>query len=175
MSLLKILALVVALILIFGSLFAFGPGGKKRLERLLSYPDPLPRIEFETLVLHERPNQFLICSPNLCTKSSAHDNAPVFKLSTRDLRTKFEMMALAQGDTELQRRHDHPPQDDYVVRTNIMRYPDIVTVRFIELGPNSSTLAIYSRSVYGHSDFGVNEKRVRNWLNFLKQEINPTS
>jgi uncharacterized protein (DUF1499 family) len=155
--------------LIFSAFYAFGPGGEKRLERFFSYPDPLPEIEFETLALHERPNQFLICPRDLCAKTTAHDNAPIFKLNVRNLRNKFEAIALTQNNVELKRQSDHPPQSDYIVRTNIMRYPDIVTVRFIKLGPNSSTLAIYSRSVYGHSDFGVNEKRVKNWLKNLKE------
>ncbi len=53
---------------------------------------------------------------------------------------------------------------DVVARTPIIRWPDWVTVRFIPLGEDRSTLAIYSRSVYGRSDFGANEGRITDWL-----------
>ncbi len=35
---------------------------------------------------------------------------------------------------------------------------------FTALGKDRSTLAIYSRSVYGRSDFGANEGRITDWL-----------
>ena len=55
-------------------------------------------------------------------------------------------------------------QFDYVQRSPRFRFPDIITVRFIPVSPSRSTLAIYSRSVYGRRDFGVNEKRVQEWM-----------
>jgi len=59
-------------------------------------------------------------------------------------------------------------QYDYIQRTALMRYPDSITVRFIALGSNRSTLGIYSRSHYGKSDLGVNEARIRAWLLALR-------
>ena len=59
-------------------------------------------------------------------------------------------------------------QYDYIQRTALMRYPDSITVRFIALGNNRSTLAIYSRLHYGKSDFGVNEIQIRAWLSALR-------
>ncbi len=59
---------------------------------------------------------------------------------------------------------------DLVARTLFVRWPDWVTVRFIPLGEKRSTLAIYSRSVYGRSDFGANKNRITNWLARLSAE-----
>jgi uncharacterized protein (DUF1499 family) len=50
-----------------------------------------------------------------------------------------------------------------------MRYPDLITVQFRPLDSTRSTLAIYSRSVYGYSDRGVNQRRVRQWLDRLSE------
>ncbi len=61
-------------------------------------------------------------------------------------------------------------QYDYVQRSSLMRFPDSITVRFISLNNDSSTLAIYSRSQYGYSDFGVNEARIRAWLAALERQ-----
>ena len=40
----------------------------------------------------------------------------------------------------------------------------VITAEFIQIDEQRATLAIYSRSVYGRSDFGVNGKRVTRWL-----------
>ena len=58
-------------------------------------------------------------------------------------------------------------QYDMVQRSKIVGFPDTVTVRFIPLGPDRSTLAIYSRSHYGRRDFGVNRERITDWLSKL--------
>jgi uncharacterized protein (DUF1499 family) len=33
---------------------------------------------------------------------------------------------------------------------------------------------LYSRSVYGYSDFGVNRQRLQGWLADLRTRLNPT-
>ena len=46
---------------------------------------------------------------------------------------------------------------------------DPVTVEFVALAPDRSSLALYSRARYGRSDFGVNRGRVLRWLSRLQQ------
>lgn len=46
-----------------------------------------------------------------------------------------------------------------------MRYPDTVDLEVIPVGENQSTLALYSRSLVGRKDFGVNRARLRRWRN----------
>ena len=57
-----------------------------------------------------------------------------------------------------------PEQDRYLARTRLMRYPDTIVAEVIEQGPNLSTLALYSRSQIGRSDFGVNRRRIERWV-----------
>jgi len=45
-----------------------------------------------------------------------------------------------------------------------MRYPDTIDIEVLSAGTNQSTVAIYSRSLVGSLDFGVNRKRVERWL-----------
>ena len=52
----------------------------------------------------------------------------------------------------------------YVQQSEVMRFPDYISVLFLDLGSGQSTVAIYSRSRYGHSDLGVNGQRVEKWL-----------
>jgi uncharacterized protein (DUF1499 family) len=60
-------------------------------------------------------------------------------------------------------------QYDFIQRSRLLRFPDTITVRFLPLGEQRSTLAIYSRSHYGYRDFGVNRQRVEAWLRALQQ------
>jgi len=46
----------------------------------------------------------------------------------------------------------------------LMRYPDTIDVQVLPAGDKQSTLAIYSRSLIGRKDFGVNRARVERWL-----------
>jgi uncharacterized protein (DUF1499 family) len=56
-----------------------------------------------------------------------------------------------------------------IQHTPLLRFPDIVTVEFVALGPDRSSLAIYSHARYGSGDFGTNRKRVLAWLSRLEQ------
>jgi uncharacterized protein (DUF1499 family) len=44
-------------------------------------------------------------------------------------------------------------------------------VQVTKADADSSRLIVYSRSVYGRSDFGVNRQRVANWLAALQIKI----
>jgi len=171
MSVIKIGLIIFGLIILFSALYAFGPGSRERLEKILSIPTPPPKVDFRTLELHDRPNQFLVCPDDLCSTARAHLKAPTFDIPADQLLAQFQSVALDQQDVK---RIEYDTSDlkiDFVQRTKTMRYPDIVTVQAVPIDENSSTLAIYSRSVFGHSDFGVNEKRIRHWLNELNSRI----
>ena len=76
-------------------------------------------------------------------------------------------------------------QADYVVRSAVFNFPDLVTV--VALDPaaqsvaggrspeqaetGSSSLIIWSRSVYGRSDLGVNRARILTWLKALDRRL----
>jgi uncharacterized protein (DUF1499 family) len=60
-------------------------------------------------------------------------------------------------------------QIHYVVRSALLNFPDLVTVQANAAGAGRSTLVIWSRSVYGRSDFGVNRKRTLAWRAALQQ------
>ncbi len=64
-------------------------------------------------------------------------------------------------------------QSSWVVRSAVFNFPDIVSVRVAPHGDAASTLAIYSHSVYGRSDLGVNRERVRAWLAALDATLPP--
>lgn len=59
-------------------------------------------------------------------------------------------------------------QVHFVARSALMNYPDLITVQVDPAGPRASTIVIWSRSLYGRKDFGVNQARVEAWLAALR-------
>lgn len=60
---------------------------------------------------------------------------------------------------------------EFVQRTPIFNFPDVITVMPISLGPSSSTIAMHSYSIYGAGDLGVNSKRIKGWLAEIEKEV----
>jgi len=59
----------------------------------------------------------------------------------------------------------------YVQRSALLGFPDTIIVRYLGLPDGRSTLALYSRSQLGRSDLGVNEARLKRWLEKLRQVL----
>lgn len=129
-------------------------------------------MDFSALVLHEKPNQYLVCNEDLCPKAAAHREAPVYDVPAAALREAWAKVVAQQPRVTHLESDDAQLADEYVQRSAIMRYPDFVSVRFVPLDSEKSTLAIYSRSKYGYSDLGVNKKRIDSWLDQLQNEVN---
>jgi uncharacterized protein (DUF1499 family) len=66
-------------------------------------------------------------------------------------------------------------QIHYVARSAAFNFPDLIMVQVRNDGPDRSGLIIYSRSVYGRSDLGVNRKRIESWLAALLTKLPPSS
>lgn len=56
---------------------------------------------------------------------------------------------------------------DYVVRSLVFRFPDIVLAQVLPVSERQSDLVLYSYSLKGHYDFGVNRGRVGGLLSGL--------
>jgi uncharacterized protein (DUF1499 family) len=109
---------------------------------------------------------FLACPRGYCRAEEAMVS-PIFEMSWADLRHAWRRIIAAEPRTilvaeDLQRR-----RSVYVAHTAVLGFPDIVTIEFVALGPDRSSIALYSRSRYGRSDFGTNRRRVERWLSQL--------
>lgn len=130
----------------------------------------LKTVEFAQLTLKDTPNQYLICPSNLCG-TQAHAISPVFDVSVDQLRNAWQDIVSVQPRVELLAEHEGELQLDFVQRSARFRFPDIITVRFIPVSASQSTIAIYSRSIYGRSDLGVNRERIEAWLSLLRERL----
>ena len=152
---------LIVVVIVLTAVLLFTPLGERPLSALFSVGD-FEAVDFEDLKLTDKPNQFLMCPPVICT---GHADSPVFDASVDELRQHWDEVVAAQPRVEL--LAEDGQQFDYLQRSARFRFPDIITVRFVSVSPSQSTLAIYSRSVYGRSDFGVNRKRIEAWLSAI--------
>ncbi len=150
-------AAVVFLALVGVSMWEGGP-----LDWIFSVGKPAA-VDFKTLERTPNPNQFLMCPPGYCA-APMERASPVYDVPVAALRAAWVKVVAAAPRVTVRGEDPQAQTIDYVQRSALLRYPDLVTAEFIALGAGQSTLAVYSRSIYGRSDFGVNEKRVTDWL-----------
>jgi uncharacterized protein (DUF1499 family) len=157
----------VRLLAVFALAFAiFQLIGPERVWTLFG-PADLGPVSFETLQRRETPNDALACPPNLC-QAKADVVSPAFAVTARDLRLAFAR-AIADEPRLLKVNSDDASMTErYIQRSRLMRYPDTIVVRFIDLPGSHSTLALYSRSQLGKGDLGVNLARINRWLAALE-------
>jgi uncharacterized protein (DUF1499 family) len=124
-----------------------------------------PQIDFTELERPTTPNTALAAptgfrpTPDIVTHR--------YNVPPERLYAVVQEVAAAQPRTFPQVHYDAARQADYVVRSALWNFPDLVT---LQVNPDS-TLVIWSRSVYGHSDLGVNRKRVTAWLEALDMRL----
>jgi hypothetical protein len=117
---------------------------------------------------------FLACPPGYCLAAEAVAS-PAFGLPQDRLHTfwtevisREKRMAAVAADPDNGRFV-------YIQHSPTFRFPDIITVEFVRLGVDRSSIAIYSRSRYGEFDFGKNRKRVERWLALLDRVARPAT
>jgi hypothetical protein len=127
-------------------------------------PTPVP-MDMTRIERPATPNTFLAgpagMKPDLVTEGQA--------LPTSALYEKVRVLFAGQRRTYVAAEFPDRLQVHYVVRSALLNFPDLVTVQVGAEGADRSTLAIWSRSVYGRSDFGVNRDRTKAWLAALQQ------
>ncbi len=62
-------------------------------------------------------------------------------------------------------------QAQWVARSRMLNFPDIVAAQVLAAPDGFSQLVLYSRSVYGYSDFGANRARLRAWLGAIDAAV----
>ena len=100
---------------------------------------------------------------------------PTYNISADRLFSLVRDVAGAQPRTYQAALYPDELQVHYVARTAAFNFPDLVMVQVRPEGPDRSDLIVYSRSVYGHSDLGVNRKRIDAWLTALQAKIPSSS
>ncbi|MEO1092282.1 MAG: DUF1499 domain-containing protein [Pseudomonadota bacterium] len=120
-------------------------------------------VDLATLERPDSPNTYLLCPADL-TRATPDAEPPTYEVPRVELeRTWLANLAEEPRTTRVGAEPDRH-RYLYVQRTQVLRFPDIVQVDFVDRPPTGSTVCLYSRSVYGYSDFGTNRSRVEDWV-----------
>ena len=121
---------------------------------------PPPAPDLLHLQRPRSPNTALAAPAGFTPKPDV--TTPVYPMPPARLLETLAKVAAAQPRVFVQRQA--PERIDWVERTAIANFPDQISAQATPDGPDRSTLILYSRSIYGYGDFGVNRKRVDAWL-----------
>ena len=108
-----------------------------------------------------RPNDFLMLPPGM---AGADAESPLIAGSLEAVARRVD--AVARGEPRVTRLAGSNEAGfiTYVVRSAWIGFPDYVSIKVMPQPDGRMALAIWSRSRFGHSDLGVNEARVRRWV-----------
>jgi uncharacterized protein (DUF1499 family) len=117
-------------------------------------------LDFATLRLPSSPNAHLAAPPG--ATNERHETVPLLPVSADA--AWAVLRSLSDGMERVWKMAEWPElrQAQWVARTRLMNYPDLINAQIVEL-PGGTGLFLYSRSLIGYSDLGVNAKRVAEW------------
>lgn len=115
----------------------------------------------------DTPNFYRV-GPRALSAVPVDAEAPVYRVPASELAQAFDEIALRQRDTQRIAGTAREGWMTYVQRSEVLKFPDYISVKAIDLGEGRSTLAVFSRARLGHGDLGVNRARVTAWLEALK-------
>lgn len=152
-----------------GAAAAFWIVGPERVWTLFGPPDLGP-VSFGTLERRATPTDALACPTGLCPVDT-DILPPVYPVDAATLRKALLQAVKTERRLTRVAIDDQLPGDRFIQRSEKLRFPDTIVVRYVDLPGGTSTIAIYSRSQLGRGDFGVNLARVERWLNKLSHEV----
>lgn len=161
-----VLAAIVIIVLLSGYLVSFLIATASH-DPDVWHKDPL------TVATSETPNSFRM-APAGSTRERIDMTSPVYSEPAVVMAQAFDEFVLQQRATV--RIAGLPPElmMTYVQRSEALKFPDYVSVKFMDLGDGTSTIAVYSRARYGYADMGVNQARVERWVKTLQTfEVEP--
>ncbi len=141
------------------TLFASGAGGLP----------PAEPLDLATLVLPASPNTSLAAPPG-APGPTPHRVLPPFPVTSPVLWAAVQQAAAAQPRTTLLAAWPEHLQAQWVERSPLVNFPDIMVVVLLPDGA-ATGLVLYSRSLFGHSDLGVNAKRVDRWIAAIQSAL----
>jgi len=128
----------------------------------------LDSVSFETFSPEE--NSYLLCPKDLCSAETDGEaviyNAGVAGLS----RALFAYTDRHEGIT-MRKRDLMNWQFDLSEYAQGENFPHVITVKFVPIGEDKSTIAIYSRSVVGSSNKEPHKERVERWIRFIEAAL----
>jgi hypothetical protein len=133
-------------------------------------PHP-PPVDMTRLERPATPNTALAALPGFVPAPDLP--TPAYPVPAATLYATLRAVAAAQPRTFLAAAYPDRGQLHWVVRSAFWNFPDRVTGQVLADGPDRSRLILYSASVYGYGDLGVNRQRLQTWLAALGAALAP--
>jgi uncharacterized protein (DUF1499 family) len=124
--------------------------------------EPATPLEFASLVLPR--------SPNTCLAAPAwhpgfkHLETPLYPVSPARLFAALRQVVAPMPRTTLMAAWEERFQAQWVERSAVANFPDIIVAQAVAGPEGGAGLFLYSHSLFGYSDLGVNRSRVDRWL-----------
>ncbi len=125
-------------------------------------------MDFSTLKLGRKPNQYLMAPEGLCQAAKPHAASPVFGTPAADLFQHLIELARGEDRVSVTEVSEATLTAKLVARSKVFRFPDMIDCQVLPVDGNRSALAVYSRARYGVRDFGVNRARIEDWVRRLQ-------
>ena len=106
---------------------------------------------------------FFACPPDYCA-APAGISVPIYSMPWQRLREVWAQMIAREPRVVGVAEELDGRRRVCIQHSSLFRFPDIITVEFVAMGPDRSSLALYSRSRYGRYDFRQNRRRIETWL-----------
>lgn len=123
---------------------------------------PATAPDFAHLVRSRSPNTALAAPADFVPKPDI--TTPLYRVAPAQLFAAVRKAAAEQRATYVLAEDPAALQQGWVARSFVLNFPDIIWARVLPAGEGGSELVLYSRSVYGYGDFGVNRRRVADWV-----------
>jgi uncharacterized protein (DUF1499 family) len=127
---------------------------------------PAMPVEFDRLELPASPNTCLVGPPSYA--GPKHLTQPPYPMPPERLWATLNRLAAGFERTYKLAEWPERQQAQWVERSRLMNYPDLIAAE-IRPAPEGAALYLYSRSLFGWSDLGVNRTRMERWLAALKE------
>ncbi len=135
-------------------------------------PTP-PLMDVTQIVRPSSPNTALAAPAGF--KPGPDIVTPAYHVAADRLFAVVQSVAAEQPRTFQAAIYPDQHQVHYVARSAVFNFPDLIMVQVRAESPDTSDLILYSRSVYGESDLGVNRKRVQAWLTAIDTKLPSSS
>lgn len=115
-------------------------------------------------------DQYLAAPPELSAAVPSRESE-WFDATPQDVMIAFDAVVMKAPRTKLAAGSPSGMWATYVQRSRLMRFPDYISVAAVGRPEGGATVAVFSQSVYGKGDFGVNKARVDRWLSQLRETM----
>lgn len=117
-----------------------------------------------TVAPPDKPNWALAASAGVAVAAEPTLSAPVVSGAPEAVLARVAEYAASEPRVTRIDDGGDPAYAAFIQRSALIGFPDVVSVRAVALAEGGAGLALYSRSVYGYSDLGVNKARAEKWV-----------